>query len=86
MQVLLSRAAESYLKRLPKPQKSRILAALESLGHEPPEGGIIKLTGQDGYRARIGDLRILFKIGSDSVRVHSVVPRGQAYNKKEKKK
>jgi mRNA-degrading endonuclease RelE of RelBE toxin-antitoxin system len=86
MQVLLSRAAESYLKRLPEPQKSRILAALESLGHESPEGDIIKLTGQDGYRARIGDLRILFKIGADSVRVHSVVPRGQAYNKKEKKK
>jgi hypothetical protein len=32
LQVLLSRAAESYLKRLPEPQKSRILAALESLG------------------------------------------------------
>jgi mRNA-degrading endonuclease RelE of RelBE toxin-antitoxin system len=54
VQVLLSRAAESYLKRLPEPQKSRILASLESLGNEPPEGDIIKLTGQDGYFSKLG--------------------------------
>jgi mRNA-degrading endonuclease RelE of RelBE toxin-antitoxin system len=86
MQVLLSREAASYLKRLSSPQRERITAALAELAREPPEGDIIKLTGQDGYRARVGDLRLLFKIGETSIRVHSIVPRGQAYNKKEKKK
>jgi mRNA-degrading endonuclease RelE of RelBE toxin-antitoxin system len=86
MQVLLSRDAANYLKRLGAPQRERIAAALADLAREPPEGDIIKLTGQDGYRARVGDLRLLFKIGDTSIRVHSIVPRGQAYNKKEKKK
>jgi mRNA interferase RelE/StbE len=86
MHVLLSREAASYLKRLNAPQRERIAAALGGLAKEPPEGDIIKLTGQDGYRARVGDLRILFKIDDNSVRIHSIVPRGQAYNKKEKKK
>jgi mRNA-degrading endonuclease RelE of RelBE toxin-antitoxin system len=85
MEVLLSQAAANYLKRLSEPQKGRIKAALESLGNDPPQGDIVKLTGQDGYRARVGGLRILFKIGETSVRVHSIVPRGQAYTKKEKK-
>jgi mRNA-degrading endonuclease RelE of RelBE toxin-antitoxin system len=85
MEVLLGQAATNYLKRLGEPQKSRIKAALENLGNDPPQGDIVKLTGQNGYRARIGNLRILFKIGENSVRVHSIVPRGQAYNKKEKK-
>ena len=86
MQVLLSREAASYLKRLSAPQRGRIAAALANLGNEPPAGDIIKLTGIDEYRARVGELRILFKIGADSIRVHNIVPRGQAYNKKEKKK
>jgi mRNA interferase RelE/StbE len=85
MEVLLSREAANYLKRLGEPQKSRIKAALENMSNDPPQGDIIKLTGQDGYRARVGGLRILFKIGETSVRVHSIVPRGQAYTKKERK-
>jgi mRNA-degrading endonuclease RelE of RelBE toxin-antitoxin system len=86
MEVVLSRDAANYLKRLGEPQKSRIKAALENLGNDPPQGDIIKLAGQDGYRARLGGLRILLKIGEHSVRVHSIVPRGQAYSKKEKTK
>ncbi|GHU61035.1 hypothetical protein FACS189445_2510 [Spirochaetia bacterium] len=86
MEVLLSREAASYLKRLSAAQRERLAAALAKLEHEPPEGDIIKLTGQDEHRARVGDLRILFKIGADSIRVHNIVPRGQAYSKKEKKK
>jgi mRNA interferase RelE/StbE len=85
VQVLLSREAASYLKRLSAPQRERIAAALRGLAGEPPEGDIIKLTGIDGYRARVGDLRILFDI-ADSILVRNIVPRGQAYNKKEKKK
>jgi mRNA-degrading endonuclease RelE of RelBE toxin-antitoxin system len=74
MQVLLSREAANYLKRLNAPQRERITATLEELAKEPPEGDIIKLAGQDGYRARVGDLRLLFKIGETSIRVHS--PQG----------
>jgi mRNA-degrading endonuclease RelE of RelBE toxin-antitoxin system len=57
MEVLLSRNAVNYLKRQGEPQKSRIKAALENLGNDPPQGDIIKLTGQDGYRARRRELR-----------------------------
>jgi mRNA interferase RelE/StbE len=86
MQVLIGHDAAHYLKRLGEPMKSRIKASIANLAKEPPEGDIKKLSGMDGYRARVGGLRILFKITGDIVKIHSIVPRVQSYNKKEKKK
>jgi mRNA-degrading endonuclease RelE of RelBE toxin-antitoxin system len=86
MQVLIGREASNYLKRIGEPMKSRIKASIANLAKDPPEGDIKKLSGTDGYRARIGGLRILFKITGDIVKIHSIVSRGQAYNKKEKEK
>ncbi|MDR2471644.1 MAG: type II toxin-antitoxin system RelE/ParE family toxin [Treponema sp.] len=86
MDVLIGHDAANYLKRLGKPTKSRIKASIVNLAKNPPEGDIKKLSGMDGYRARVGGLRILFKITGNIVKIHSIVPRGQAYSKKEKRK
>ena len=86
MEVLIGRDAANYLKRLGEPMKSRIKASIANLANDPPEGDIKKLSGMDGFRARVGSLRILFKVTGDILKIHSIVPRGQAYNKKEKGK
>ena len=79
MKVKLSPKSEKAIKRLNNPIKGRILKALERLSHEPPEGDIKNLIGRDGFRVRIGGYRILFDIVDNTIVVHDVLPRGQAY-------
>jgi len=86
MQVLLHNKAKKYIGRMSEPHKSAIAAAIDKLKQEPPEGDIKKLQGRKGYRSKVGDLRILFQIREYDVFITSIVPRGQAYNKKEAQK
>ena len=79
MRVELTKKAARQLDRINEPLKSRIIAALKKLEHDPPEGDIKKLEGRDGYRARIGGYRILFGIEADAVSVYQISPRGEAY-------
>ena len=81
MRVELNNTAKKQYKRLNEPYKSRIAAALDKLENEPPEGNIKKLQGRDGYRAVVGDYRILFDIENDRIDVYKIIPRGQAYRK-----
>ena len=79
MNVELSPKAVKFCKRLNEPMRSRIAAALHKLEEEPPQGDIKALSGEDGYRARVGKYRILFDILDDSVYVHDIGLRGQIY-------
>jgi mRNA-degrading endonuclease RelE of RelBE toxin-antitoxin system len=87
MKVLLHHPAEKYLARLNATDRNRIVAAIDKLQKDPPEGDIRPIIGQKGFlRAKAGDFRILFKIRENYIFVTNIVPRGQAYNKKEKRK
>ena len=45
-------------------------------------GDIKKLKGvKEGYRLRVGDLRVLFSMEDDNIYVDNIIPRGQAYKK-----
>lgn len=79
MKVELSPKAAKYLGRLNNPLKGRIIESLRKLALDPPQGDIKSLSGRDGYRLRVGDYRILFDIMDDSIVVHDIAPRGQAY-------
>ena len=85
MDVKLRNKARKYLERMSQPHKSVIIDALDKLEREPPEGNIKPIVGQKGFlRAKAGEFRILFKIQEIYIFVTNIVPRGQAYNKKEK--
>jgi len=61
--------------------------AIDRLEREPPEGDIEPIVGKKGFfRARAGGFRILFTISDGHILVTNIVPRGQAYSKKELKK
>jgi mRNA interferase RelE/StbE len=81
MRVELNSTAKRQFFRLNEPYRSRITAAIDKLKLEPPEGNIKKLQGRDGYRAIVGDYRILFDIENDRIDVFKIAPRGQAYRK-----
>jgi len=44
-------------------------------------GDVKKLQGADGYRLRIGDLRVLFVIENTTITIKDILPRGQAYKR-----
>jgi len=76
--VLLPKAAK-YLEQLHEPTKGRIKSALKKLENEPPHGNIISLTGQEGYRLRVGKYRVLFGIKADTIVITDIDLRGQVY-------
>ena len=79
MKVELSPKAAKYLERLNEPNKGRIIKALHKLAQEPPEGDIKALSGEAGYRLRVGQYRVLFDMNEQSVIVYDIGPRGQIY-------
>ena len=81
MKVVLEKKAAKYLESLDAVMKRRINDALKDLAKEPPAGDIVKLQGEDGYRRRIGDYRIVFDITETEVIVYKIAPRGQVYKR-----
>ena len=79
MKVILEKKAAKYLESLDAVTKRRINNALKDLTGDPPSGDIVKLQGDDGYRRRVGDYRIVFDITETAVIVYKIAPRGQAY-------
>jgi len=87
MEAIVHRRAEKYLARVGEPQRSTVAAAIDRLECEPPQGDIEPIVGKKGFfRARVGGFRILFTVKGDHIFVVNIVPRGQAYNKKEMEK
>ena len=63
------------LRKLPRDDIGRILARAEALRDDPRPPGFKKLTGQQRYRIRQGDYRILYTI-ADAVLIVEVVKIG----------
>lgn len=80
--VVVERAAKKALVRFPKVDQDRILAALDSLAADPYAARNVKsLQGRDGYRIRVGDYRIMYRLdnGRLIVVVLEISQRGGAY-------
>jgi mRNA interferase RelE/StbE len=81
--VEIKRAAEKELDRLPEQIRARILAKLLSLEEEPRPRGVKRLWGEDSYRLRIGDYRVLYTVDDDSqaVTIYAVGHRREVYRR-----
>lgn len=78
MQIEYSKKAVKYISLLDKPTKRRLREAIEKI----PQGDIKKLQGiNNGYRLRVGDLRVLFSMEEDTIYIDNILPRGQAYKR-----
>jgi len=78
--VLASTAAQRDFGRLPPSVKGRIRAATLALA-EDPRGQSEKLAGEDAYRTRVGDYRIVFRVDDSAkeVLVTRIKHRREAY-------
>ena len=71
--LLIERAAEKDIQKLPTTVHDRIIAAIQGLSISPRPPGCRKLAGlDDTWRIRVGDYRIVYDI-ADTVRVINVV-------------
>ncbi|MCB1022032.1 MAG: type II toxin-antitoxin system RelE/ParE family toxin [Bryobacterales bacterium] len=74
----LARSAAKQLAALDAVARKRVRACIDRL----PEGDVKKLKGQGAlFRARAGDMRVLFQIDSSTqlIQVTAVLPRDKAY-------
>ncbi len=80
-QVLLKRSAEKELDALPARTRDRMTARLSNLQINPRPSGIKKLQGQEAYRLRVGDYRVLYTIDDKRrvVMVYAVGHRREVY-------
>jgi mRNA interferase RelE/StbE len=61
-QIVIKRTAEKELDALSSGVRDRIAVRLLRLEENPRPSGCLKLQGQDGYRLRVGDYRVLHSV------------------------
>ncbi|MEW6229649.1 MAG: type II toxin-antitoxin system RelE/ParE family toxin [Bacillota bacterium] len=71
----LKQSAVKELESLPHRDLARVLSRIEALADNPRPPGCEKLSGQERYRVRQGDYRILYEV-NDSHQVVTVVRIG----------
>ena len=73
-------AARADLRRIDRDTAMRILLALTRYG-KTGEGDVKMLTDREGlYRLRVGKWRVFFSLDApDTIRIHGIDNRGQAY-------
>ena len=75
MNIEYGKKAVKYIESVDKQTKKRLKEAIEKL----PNGDVKKLKGLDGYRLRVGDLRVLFSMEDGIIFIENILPRGQVY-------
>ena len=78
MPVYYSKKAIKYIQKADKITKIRIKEAIEKY----PFGDIKKLKGtENGYRLRVGDLRILYSEENGDIYIDNIMSKGQVYKR-----
>lgn len=66
------RPASKEIRALPLKEIKKILAKINALAENPRPPDSIKLSGEDKYRVRCGDCRILYKLEDKVMTVYVV--------------
>lgn len=67
--VILKRSAEKELDALQANLRDRIVKRLLALEENPRPSGIKRLQGEESYRLRVGDYRVLYTIDDEVKKV-----------------
>ncbi|MBN2703085.1 MAG: type II toxin-antitoxin system RelE/ParE family toxin [Pontiellaceae bacterium] len=70
--IVIKKSVSKDLEKIPKKDVLRILEAIESLAQDPRPPQSKKLSGQERYRLRQGNYRILYSIEDDMLVVQVV--------------
>jgi mRNA interferase RelE/StbE len=67
--IVFRKSVARDLRPIPTQELRKILIAIESLSDDPRPSGVEKLSGQDRYRLRQGNYRIIYEINDIEVLV-----------------
>ena len=73
--IVIKRSAAKEIEKIPKSHRKRIVYRIQDLSTQPRPPGVKKLSGEEKYRIRQGEYRILYKI-DDSIITITVVKVG----------
>ena len=81
--LVIKKSAERELRTIPKPDLRRVTERMRGLAQDPRPTGSEKLSGQDRYRVRQGDYRIIYAVDDETrtVQVVKVGHRREVYRK-----
>jgi mRNA interferase RelE/StbE len=65
--VVFRKSVAQDLRSIPNRDLRKILTTIETLSEEPRPSGVEKLSGQDRYRIRQGNYRIIYEINDKEV-------------------
>lgn len=68
----IKKSAAKEIENLPSAILKRVIAHIQELANEPRPIGCKKLSGDEKYRIRVGDYRILYEIEDEVVTVYVV--------------
>ncbi len=79
--VLIKKSAERELRGIPRVDLRRVISRMQALANDPRPPGSEKLSGEERYRVRQGDYRIVYAIDDDqrAVEVVKVGHRREVY-------
>jgi mRNA interferase RelE/StbE len=65
-EIIIRPSAEKCLDKIPRPDRRRLVDAMEELRDNPRPAGVVKLAGDENlWRIRIGDYRVVYEIHDD---------------------
>jgi mRNA interferase RelE/StbE len=67
--LLIKPSAAKELEAIPKKDRKRIAARLRALASDPRPPGSEKVSGQERYRLRQGDYRVLYSVSDNEAAV-----------------
>ena len=80
-EIAYSKSAIKTLRRLPSQESVRIRSKISQYASDPQSlaNNVKKLTGEDGFRLRVGDWRVLFDESETVIAIIRIGPRGDIY-------
>lgn len=73
--IVIKRSAAKEVEKIPTPFRTRVVSRIQELAKDPRPSGVKKLSGEEKYRIRQGNYRILYKV-EDSIITVTVVKVG----------
>jgi mRNA interferase RelE/StbE len=68
-EILFKESVWKDLKKIPKRELKKILSRVEKLGNDPRPMGCEKITGEELYRIRQGNYRVVYSIQDNELTV-----------------
>ncbi len=82
MKIAYSKKAIKFLNQAPANEKARVIDKIKTYAKTPAAlaNNASKLQGRDGYKLRVGGVRVIFELSADTMNILNIGHRGEIYD------